>query len=289
MALVDLGLLQGSIITCGNHELSQDIRDAICQGRAIPSHRNKLIQENYLLVILSQDCDIYNEQDHHLELVCIKELKNKDINTKAQKNRNYKKIQIPINGKYWLFEAELISIVPKAIIEAGQFRVSNQLPARELDIVLDWRVGRYCRKPLPNRFNQDFLIDYIKAPANEFGAYLEANYDVIDSLFVYVTPLNDEEADEYRVSVTALLYEECNDEKRLEIIGQIERHCRILHESENSLRMFQIDDDWHPTDEFPPLDYALKMSDFTFLDASLMRKLNLDYLCYPDDTEDTLT
>ena len=112
----------------------------------------------------------------------------KKVAHQQQNNRNYKKLQLPINDEFWLLEAELISIIPKASLEKDGILVTGTLDERAKDIMIDWRIGRYNRKPLPDKLNQDFLINYLKSPEYKLGEYLENHHDDIIDLFIYATP-----------------------------------------------------------------------------------------------------
>ncbi|MCF6195003.1 MAG: hypothetical protein L3J46_11790 [Kangiellaceae bacterium] len=49
--------------------------------------------------------------------------------------------------------------------------------------------------------------------------------------------------------------------------------------------MMQIDNSFAPKELLVPQDFVLKMSDFSFLDATVLRRITLDYLCYHDTEE----
>lgn len=279
-SLIDLGVRQGSIITCANAELHAAVKN----GRAVAAHREKQVNENSKLLVLSQDCDIARPQNKHLELVT---LKPKASPSKAiQHVRSYDKLQIPIGDQYFECESELISHVPKDLLSKVEIVVEDHVDSRILSSIIDWRIGRYQRIPFPDNFNQDFLTDYIKRPDNELGRYLETNRNFIDQLHVYVDPYDEEYADEYCVSLTALLFDGVDEAKREEIEGVIRRHAGKLHAAENRLKMIQIDEGLVPEELDVPLDFVLTPDDMTIKDASISRKINLDYLCYTDIEEE---
>lgn len=278
--LIKKGVTQGCLLDCSNEHLSDTARAAIKDHRAVASCREKPISEQHLLLILSQDCDINNPSDHFIEVLPIKRLPPKKVAHQQQNNRNYRKLQLPINDEFWLLEAELISIIPKASLENDDILVTDTLDERTKDIMIDWRVGRYNRKPFPDKFNQDFLINYLKNPEYKLGEYLENHHDDIIDLFIYVTPQDEEHAEEYSVSITALISEECPGELEDEIRETLLEHCNTLHQLPNSLKMSQFDSSYAPDDIRIPQDIVLKPSDFTLLDATLLRRITLDYLCY---------
>ncbi len=280
-SLIEKGVTQGCLLNCSDKHLPQKAKQAIQEGRAIASNREKPVTEQHLLLVLSQDCDINNFRDHFLEVLPIKKLSEKKVAAEQQNNRNYRKLQLPFNCDFWQLEADLISIVPKDCIEDhDDLLVEGELDKRSKDIMIDWRVSRYNRRPFPDRFNQDFLLEYIKNQNYEFGEYLEKHNETILDLFVYVTPMDDEQADEYRVSITALIDQDCSDELAEDIRSTLLAHCQTLHGLPNSLKMSQIDTSYAPEDIRIPQDIILKPSDFTLLDAEFLRRITLDYLCY---------
>ena len=279
-SLIDQGVRQGSIITCADPELHAAVKD----GRAVVAHRGKQVNGQSKLLVLSQDCDIARPQNKHIELVTLKPKANPS--EAVQHVRSYDKLQILVGEQYFECESELISQVPKALFAQVEIVIENRVDDRTLSSVIDWRVGRYQRIPFPDNFNQDFLTNYIKQPDNKLGQYLEANRDFIDQLHVFVDPYDEEHADEYRVSVTALLFDEVDEEKHEEIEGVIRLHVEGLHEAENRLKMIQVDDGLVPEELDIPLDFVLFPDDMTIKDASISRKINLDYLCYTDIEEE---
>lgn len=275
-SLIERGVRQGSIITCADPSLHAAVKD----GRAVAAHRGKQVNSDTKLLVLSQNCDIDRRQNKHIELVS---LKPKNSPSRAvQHVRSYDKLQILVDGQYFECESELISQVPRTTLDQVEFTLHQDLDRRTLNSVIDWRVGRYQRIPFPDNFNQDFLTDYVKQPGNEFGQYLEANRDFIDQLHVFVDPENQEDAGEYRVSVTALLFDDVDEEKKREIEGVIRNHVELLHHAENRLKMIQVDDGLIPENLDVPLDFVLSPDDMTIKDATISRKINLDYLCYTD-------
>lgn len=159
--------------------------------------------------------------------------------------------------------------MPKALLSQVEIVLEGHVDGRTLASVIDWRVGRYQRIPFPDNFNQDFLTNYIKQPDNELGQYLEANRDFIDQLHVFVDPDNEEFADEYRVSVTALLFDGVEEDKHQEVEAVIREHVEELHVIDNRLKMIQVDDGLVPEELDIPLDYVLSPDDMTIKDASI--------------------
>ena len=255
----------------------------IQEGRSIAAHREKPVSNDHFLLVLSQDCDINNSQDQYIELLPIKKLPQKKAAVQQQKNRNFRKLQLLINGAYWILEAELISIIPKSTMEKENLKVEGKLNDQAKSMAIDWRVGIYNRRPFPDKFNQEFISQYLKNPDYDLGAYLETHHNEIIDLFIYVEPSNDEQAPEYRVSMTALINEDCSDELEEEIRDTLMSHCRRIHALPNSLKMSQVDNASSPEDLRINQEIVLRQSDFTLLDAQFLRRITLDYLCYPPD------
>ncbi len=280
-SLIKKGLLvQGCLLDCSEKHLSADARAEIQDGRAVASYRKKQpISDQHRLLILSQDCDINNPTDPFIEILPIKKLPSKKIDERIQKNRNYRKLQLPVNDEFWLLETELVSIVAKQGIENEDLKVIKILDPRSKQIMIDWRVGRYNRNPFPDKFNRDFLMNYLRKSEYGLGEYLKTNHNDIIDLFVYVTPRDEEQAEEYRVSITALIDQECSLERQEEIEETLRPHWQRLHKMQNSLKMTQIDTSCDLGIEVTQ-ELALKPSDFTLLDAAILSRITLDYLCY---------
>lgn len=272
------GLVQGCLLDCSNQHLSVETKKAIQDGRAVALSRQQPINKEHLLLILSQDCDILNAEDKFIEVLPIKKVPSKRVASQQQDNRNYRKLQLPINGEFWLLEAKLISIIPRKNIEREKFKVITTLNQRNKGILIDWRVSRYNRNPFPDKFHREFK-NYLNNSKYRFGEYLKNHYNNIIDLFIYVTPRDEEQAEEYRVSITALIDEACPSDMQKEIEKTLHEHCETLHKLKNSLKMTQIDTSCRPEIQITQ-DLVLKQSDFTMLDAKNLSRITLDYLCY---------
>lgn len=279
--LITEGVKQGCLLSCKNAHLPEGARQAIQSGRAIAAHREKPVSEQHLLLVLSQDCDIDNPNDHYIEVLPVKKAPNKKVAIQQQENRNYRRLQLPISGGFWQLEAELISIIPKASIADADLKIEGMLDQRAKGIMVDWRVSRYNRVPFPDKFNQDFLIGYVKNLQYELGNFLKQHNKTILDLYIYVDPKDEEQAEEYRVSITALIDQKCSAELEKEIRDTLFRHCDTLHAlPNNSLKMSQIGTSYAPKDFRITQDIVLRPSDFTLLDAMFLHRITLDYLCY---------
>lgn len=276
-SLIDQGIKQGSIISCRN--LSQKLKETIQEGRSVSGYRKRPIQKDHCLLVLSQDCDINSPHDRYIEILVIKKLPKKKLDVKLQDNRSYRKLQLPIGDDYWLCQTELISVIPKEGLTKKKLDLKDLLDERSHRILLDWRVDRYKRIPFPDKFNKEFN-KYLKDPDSRFGEFLQENKEDIADLYVYVDPQG-EDAKEYRVSVTALLEEDCTEDKKEHIQNELLQHWRHLHEdARNSLKMIQADKSYAPNNLDVPVNLVLYPSDFTLSYGQKLRRYTVNYLCY---------
>ena len=278
-SLYDRGLVQGCVFVCDE----QAVHDAIKNGRSAEDFRQKQVNSQTLLLVLSQNCDINSSGDKYIELISLKTKNNPS--PRVQYVQNYRKLHFPFNGSYYECEAELISIVNKSVFDEVDFEIKGTLDNRTLDSVIDWRVGRYNRKPFPHNFNTDFIQNYLKANGNALGEYLEDNRDYIDHLHVFVKPDDVEDAEDYLVSMTALMFNDVDEEKRLEVESVLREHAGILHQADNRLTMVQMQDELVPDGFNGSLEFAIGPEDMSILDASISRRITLDYLCYTEECD----
>lgn len=279
----ELGIQQGTIISCDGDFLKGDIKHQLMNGRAIEAMRNKPVSESDLIVALSQDCDLANADDKYIEVIPIRAITGKKFNVLQQRSRNYRKLQLSYDGRIWLLESDKIAVIPKNKLPITPEADHAILDDRNLQLVIDWRIGRYKRRPLPHNFNLAFVGHLRDDP--ELSAYLEENREVIFDFYVHVDPMIDEYADEYRVTVTALIDQECSDEKESEIQTMLRKHWAFLHERENCLKMWQVDNSLAPETLDISSEITARLADFSFLDNALLTKVTLEFLCYDDPDE----
>jgi len=280
--LIEKGVNQGAYLSCKN--LSSDLKAEIQENRAIKEYRNKTITDNHLLVVLSQDCDISNMTEKYLEVLVAKKCKTREVNPVAQKARNLRKLQLSINDEYWICEVNLISHISKELFSSQSPKIDDQLTNQSKEILLHWRINRYTRQPLPNKFNKALLVDYIRQETSGFEQFSEENKNHIIDFYVFVTP-DKQEVDEYIVSITALLSSQCDAEKAEKIEKELSDHLKSLHTRQNGLSMIQVDNSFTPDGHLATLDIVAKPEDFSMLDIYEMKRLTLDYLCWSDDED----
>lgn len=278
-SLYKKGVVQGSVFVCDDTKVHKAIKD----GRSVAAFRNKQVNSETLLLVLSQNCDIVSKSDNYLEIISLK--KKNTPSKSVQFVQNYRKLHLPFGDSHYECESELISIVPKSIFDGIKTDVMGELDSRTLDSVIDWRVGRYSRKPFPHNFNEDFIQNYLKSDGNELGEFLESNRDSIDHLHVFVKPDDVEDADEYLVSITALLFDKVTIEKKQEIELVLASHAHVLHEADNRLKMVQVQDELIPEEFEGTLNFCESPDEMSIKDAIVSKRITLDYLCYVEDDE----
>jgi hypothetical protein len=276
--LYENGVRQCAILSCDSAFLTPDFISAIKDARVIADYRGKEITKNDVIIILSQDCDVSNSAEEYIEILVAKKETKPQIATQAA--RNFRKLQLPFETGFLLCEVFYISIIRKSALAGSPFKIIGNLDSAASSIILDWRVGRYLRKPFPHKFNEDFLFKYLKIEGNEFSRMLVDFKEIIIDLHVFVDPMDNEAAEEYKVSITALVTSGCSIEIQEKISGEMRRFCTELHEIENSLYMIQIGDNPIPDDLDIPLDFVLTTKDFSLYDVKNLPRITLDYLCY---------
>ncbi|MFT5548187.1 MAG: hypothetical protein ACI9CO_000101 [Candidatus Azotimanducaceae bacterium] len=285
--LMERGITQCAVIKANS--LSANIAKEIPECRAEPKAREKPITDERLIIILSQDCDIYKpiSSEKNLEVLVASKAKARDAGEeRLAKARNPRRLVIEHDGKHWLCDASFISIIPKKLlIDDDGWAVSSNLDSRQSDIILQWRINRYTRKPLPDKFNQAFIIEHLQNPDTNLQRFLERNHNQITDLFAYVWP-QEEAAEKYWVSLTTLLAEQCSPDFKENIEATLQDHIDLLHSANNSLHMLQCEWEEHGNANIPTQEIAALPEDFSMADANAMKRLTLDYLCWPDPEED---
>lgn len=277
-ALYESGVRQCAILSCEDDCLTPDFIAAIKDARVVADYRESDIAPTNVMIVLSQDCDISNSSEEYIEILIAKKEARPQLATQAAKN--FRKLQLPFGDGFLLCEVFYISIIPKSALASSSFKVVGVLDFNASSIVLDWRVGRYLRKPFPHKFNENFLFNYLKVKGNKFAQMLVEYKEIIIDLHVFVDPMDDENAKEYRVSITALVIPDCPIETQEKISNEVRFFCGELHKVENSLYMIQIGDEPIPDDWDIPLDFVLTTKDFSLFDVKNLPRITLDYLCY---------
>ena len=281
-----MGLKQGTIISCKGSFLDGDLKELLKKSRAIVAEREKPVNSSDLLLILSQDCDLASPHDNYVEVLPMRAISGRKISSKQQRLRNYRKLQLPYESQMWLLNSDRIAVIRKDTLPLISKTSLLTLDDQNLQMVLDWRVGRYNRRPLPHGFNLVF-VSYLRGDP-ELSTYLEDNRATVFDLYVHVDPMNDENADEYRAIVVAVIDQDCSDAKEVEIREMLAKHWGILHQQDNCLRMGQIDNSFAPKTTDFNLEITARLADFTLLDIHFLSKVTLEFLCYDEPVDNNL-
>lgn len=271
--------------------LDDQVKEHIQDSRVIQGKRGKGL--GAYLVVLSQDCDIGNSKDKCLEVVVGKILTAKKADrergSRFDKPINYQKLIVRFGDQYLELHTDLISVIEKSELPEA-IPCAGQLDEREIQIVTDWRVGRYNREPFPHEFNLPFKTCFEDLKLWEF---FEEHYQSVVDIFVYVDPRNDEHSAQYDVSVTALLDDDCPDEIRAEIESRLTQALRELasrtksDDEQATLYCGQVTGTWF-SEEPPPctLDLVAQAHDVSLHDLLFLRRFNTAMACYPDTDEE---
>ena len=284
--LYDRGFRQGTCIEC--IDLESDTCLVIEDHRAASRKRSKPIiasakdAKPNMIIVMSQDCDI--SQGNDVELAFAKPLPPKKIRQANQKTRSLDKLHMPALGETWEIEASMISIVPQDdLLKDQQFKPTNTgLNSSEINLLITWRTRSYTRDPLPDGFNKSFLSNYLRKGPNKFDSLLEKYANEIVDIYVHIYP-NDESAEVYFVSFTALLSDDVADD----CVETIKTEAKEMIEEvngQNGLHALQIDipKDFS-SENLPSTMLSVAMPyDFTMEDATRMKTLRLDSYCWAD-------
>lgn len=273
------GIAQGSLLCCSNESIDAETRRVIQDSRALSTARESPILETDYLLVLSQNCDLANPKDNNIELISIRSRSQSRTSDQLLRSRNYQKLQIQINGVTWELEAKKISIVPKQLILDQRPDISLLLEERAMQLIVDWRVGRYARVPFPDKFNRIFS-GYLRSSENDLSGFLEARREKIHDLYIRVIPMDDEDASCYDVTIVALIDLHCTLEEEHEIEETLKEHWGRLHAEDNDLYFSQVEYKELGADIDITQLVVARPHDFTMFDSWHFRRFNLDYLCY---------
>jgi hypothetical protein len=280
--LIDIGVKQGAVVpVCA---IETTLHEAIVDARALPGARRKSLAQQDLLIVLSQDCDIASSHEPFIEIVLAKKcttqkLKNNDSLKGA---RNTRKLHFYYMGDYWEAHIDLISSVAKEALQINvDWSQMRHLPVEKRELLTTWRINRYLRAPLPDIFNKIFVTGYLRQPGNALTAFLEAHRELILDLYVYIYP-DAEGAQSYLVSVTLLVAQHCPDDLIAECETHLRQHLEILNEQDNPLIFIQVAQEHIPDTIDHTMDYVVKPEAFTMQDIHAMKRLSVDYLCFPE-------
>lgn len=277
-------LRQGTVVD--SEQLDSGVRKQIQDSRAITRYRSKQVAAQ--LIVLSQDCDIANPNEKVIEVIPAKLLNEnqaqKGLERTFDKPTNYGKLVLRFNGQYFELDADLISTVEKSLLPDSLHSLGS-VDEREHRILIDWRVGRYNRKPFPDAFNRPFKEFFKKEGLWDF---LEQRYREILDLWVYVSPEDEEKAQRYDVSITAEIDQGCTDQVHDEVRERLYAALQKLHDktAEDSqcatLNFGQISGIWSSGLPGCTVELTAFSEDISLADIQFLRTYNTAFVCYPD-------
>ncbi len=274
---------QGSILKAS--DLDQKILEQIKLNKSIEKYRNKKIGDSLLAVVLSQNCDISNPNEPYIEvLIFSAKSKPKASDKSIMSGKNTRKIALENNGETLTSDINNISYIEKDLIaDTYPHWCREKLDKHNTQMLTKWRINRYIREPFPHRFNEELIFNYIKKPSTGFEDFVIKYRDQIYAFYVFLDPSQDESADNYLVSITAVLFETCDQTSKTEIESELKRHISEIDRQSSVLTMLQTNEAMIPADFNSSLLVAAWPEDFTLQDVMSMKELNIDYLCWSNN------
>ncbi|TKF13711.1 hypothetical protein FCV66_12855 [Enterovibrio norvegicus] len=287
-ALIELGVRQGSIlafkpdITEKSDEF-KELEKSIKTGR-YGLFEPKGVTKKNLYAVLTQDCSISSGKV--IELAQLKPHNLKDP-SKAESiflGKNYSKIYLNYDGEFYEAEESLLTKVNCGVIHSaitdGSLILKKPLPNNDIRILLDWRTLAYFREPYPDNFNRT-LGEYLCDKGKWFVDFLKEKNSNIHSVRIFVSPEDQEQAQEYKFSITALLTTE-GEEIQEYISSLLEKMVNELN-SFGNITCLQIEGCESSNFEYPEhltIAFTSTLDEFTFANAYVMREYNFQYVCY---------
>ncbi|MEH4798926.1 hypothetical protein [Atlantibacter hermannii] len=291
--LIDLGIKQ--FVYLPLECFSEGFYHELSNCRALPEYREKKTKCTDYILVLSQDCDIDSASFKYIELLVFRKAKERDVKngTSIEYARSVHKILLKDRENFLLRKDET-SLVSKASLlkelEAIKEK-GKELPLCDFEIennrsiLLSWLVNYYARRPLPDAFNQDLFGKYIKNhDGHPLQQFLLNYYKEIADIHVFIYPMDNENAEKYDVTITALLHQSCSEYKAQEIKEQLRKIIDGIHADKNRLNMMQSTMISLHADAI--MEYVLMPDEFSRKDEINTRRLTLDFLCWmPKDEE----
>ncbi|MEL4425687.1 hypothetical protein AAEH84_07790 [Shewanella indica] len=286
-ALIELGVRQGKVLTTG-----ADLKAGTEPFKVLENHIKtgrcglfcaKGVNVEHLYVVLTQDCTISSGKPVELAPMKLKKVKDEGKIEHLLLGKDYSKLYLRFGEQFYEVEESLLTKLEsqtlEGIVQDSTLTVVGELDINEQRILLDWRLGSYLREAFPNGFNAS-LFEYL-SQNKWFSEYLQANRDNIHSLRVFVNPEDDEEADLYHFSITALLTQDGQDfqdgitEKMNQMVSEFSTYRNI-----NCLQLDGADLPQIELSDALILALTATLDEFTFANAYEMREFNFQYLCY---------
>ncbi|WP_299265228.1 hypothetical protein [uncultured Psychrosphaera sp.] len=292
MSLIDYGVYQGSVIgfasqdSFGNHDVVE-LKNVISNGR-FGLFESKQINVTDLFVVLTQSCSIKGSKPKNIELVQLKQKTMDQLQQEKQihkfDGKDYDELLLRVDQNIFSADETLITKIPKKLfIKAfndGLVTVKNRIDGSDHKRLIDWRLLTYRREPFPDNFNAPFK-DYLGTTGEWFSNFLSELKEEIDSIRVFITPDDIEDADLYTVSFCALLTTG-NEDIKSKVESNMSRFIEELNQIEG-IRCAQHESYVETEGEYiEGVNYAFTATfdEFTFENAAHMREFNLQFLCY---------
>ncbi|HCH7934596.1 MULTISPECIES: hypothetical protein [Providencia] len=270
---------------------SQDFLEHCQQGMTLKNEREVPVTDKMFLVIVSQTCDISNNGVSYIEGFIFTKAKSKQVKDgeRIKHTRNYQKILInePVSGddRWFLIKKDKRFFLDKALLihelvrvgDSGKFSFLKDNRA----MLLEWLIKSYTRAALPDGFNKAF-IDDCRDKEHPVHLFLIHNRENIIDIFVFCTPLDDEDAERYDVTFTALVSYKCDDETKESLADEFKAILEEMSRESSKLNLLQLgegalDEVIH---EGALMDFVLSADEFTKKDEYLTHRLNLDFICF---------
>ncbi|MBT0375142.1 hypothetical protein ISO79_15575 [Morganella morganii subsp. morganii] len=289
--ITDFEIKQFTHIQCNS--FSDECKGEIIKGMGLQDKRTVGLPSDSYFLIVSQDCDIFNDNIEYIEAFLFNKARSKDARTDSIKyTRNYQKIVITESkdgdkvsflikkdNRFFLKKSLLISELERL---GGSVEL-NVLSELNRNMILDWIIKSYSRVPLPDGFNRVFFSDFVKNKEHPIHCFLIENKELIIDIFLYCSPMDDEDADEYHVTFTALVSLSCTEEDRERIESEFKSILESISTSTDKLTFIQLHDTPDYTlHEGALMDFVMTIEDFTKKDEYYTHRLNLDFMCYTE-------
>lgn len=290
--LIDLGVRQFKFMSL--EYCDDNFIESLSQYRATESYRGKVAKKEDFLLIISQDCDIASNSFDYIEVLVFRKARSKERrgSQSIEYARNVHKIFLKDSYDYVLKKEE-VSLLSKQLFltELERLKEHEKLHLTEFkiennkSILLSWLVNYYARRPLPDGFNRSLFDKYIKNPeGHPLQNFLIKYYNEILDVYAFVHPMDEEDASEYDVTLTALLSQTCTEEQGDIISKELELIIDEINKQDEKLNMMQAAGNC--LHDAALMDYALMPNAFSMEDQIQTRKLTLDFLCWTPKDED---
>ncbi|WP_448684399.1 hypothetical protein [Enterobacter cloacae] len=292
-ALIEIGVRQFIVYECNLFDA--DFLANMANNRHLPCTREMTVNPEDKFVVISQDCDINNNNQIYIECLILRKTKASKVKKSKQieKSRNFEKLLLPLYESsehgYIIHATEKCSLLKTELLDHLKkkgIKPMMCLSERNQEILMKWIVNKYFRRPFPHKFNQLFCFKYLKDEKDSLFQLFETHSEFINEIYFYISPFNDENADRYFVSVTALLHSDCPEEIRDEIDDRIKDDAiRIQNDyvENQELVMLQTLD----SDSQILAEHLLEVSDYTIMPDSFLKSaeyqmvpMSVDYFCW---------